>query len=255
VMEKLTGWSKIDRVVNKQVPLSREQELQLEQYTSALLTHRPVQYVLQEAWFYRMKFYVDENVLIPRPETEELVEWVVQDAGADATNTRILDIGTGSGCIAVAIKKNIPQAEVWACDTSDAALNVARLNADTLHAQIDFVPLDFLDEQQQQQLPKVDIIVSNPPYIPLKDKESMAPNVLDHEPHLALFVPNDYALIFYNAIADFAKEHLHEGGSIYVEIHESLAKEVEQLFRAKGFSQITVKKDLQGKERMVKIKT
>ena len=272
VMEKLTDWKKIDRVVNKTVALSAEQELLLDKYTSELLDHRPVQYVLQEAWFYKLRFYVDENVLIPRPETEELVDWIIQDAryqipdsrhqasgiGHQVSGTghlasiRVLDVGTGSGCIAIAVKHTLPTTEVWACDTSDTALNVARLNADTLHTQIDFVPLDFLDLQQQHQLPKVDIIVSNPPYIPVKDKASMAPHVLQYEPLLALFVNDNDPLIFYNAIAGFAKEHLHANGSVYVEIHESLGNDVVQLFRQHGFAQITLKKDLQGKDRMVK---
>jgi release factor glutamine methyltransferase len=272
VMEKLTGWKKIDRVVNKTVALSAEQENLLDKYTRELLDYRPVQYVLQEAWFYGLRLYVDENVLIPRPETEELVDWIVQDTRYRIQDTglaasgilypasgighpesvRVLDVGTGSGCIAIAIKHTLPISEVWACDTSDTALNVARLNADVLHAQIDFVPLDFLDITQQHQLPKVDIIVSNPPYVPLKDKAAMLPHVLQYEPHLALFVTDNDPLIFYNAIASFAKEHLHANGTVYVEIHELLGNEVVQLFRQHGFTEIVLKKDLQGRDRMVK---
>lgn len=254
IMERITTLSKIDRATNKHLLLSPPQEQLLAGYTTELLNHRPVQYVLHEAWFYGMKFYVDENVLIPRPETEELVEWLIKDMenGDDNETFKVLDIGTGSGCIPITIKNMLPQAEAWGCDTSDQALNVARLNADNLHTQVDFVPLDFLDEQQRQQLPKFDVIISNPPYVPLKDKSSMAPHVLNYEPHLALFVPDNDALVFYRAIALFAKKHLHHNGHVYVETHESLAQEVAQLFVQNGLKEVSVKKDLQGKERMVK---
>jgi release factor glutamine methyltransferase len=146
----------------------------------------------------------------------------------------------------------LTDAEVWACDVSNEALNVARINADALRAAIDFIPIDFLDEDQRKQLPHVDIIVSNPPYVPESDKNEMRKNVLDFEPHLALFVLGNDALIFYDAIADFGKDKLNDGGKIYLEIHEGLGEQVKKLFQSKGYSSVQIKKDLQGKDRMIK---
>ena len=164
---------------------------------------------------------------------------------------KILDIGTGSGCIAIALKNKLPHAEVWACDVSDTALTVARKNADDLHALVDFVPIDILDRKQWKQLPIFDIIVSNPPYVQEKDKNSMKPNVINYEPHTALFVPDNDALVFYDAIAEFGKDHLHKEGKIYVEINESLGEKVLNLFQLKGYT-TELRKDMQGKDRMVK---
>lgn len=253
VMEHITSSKKAERMIYKKEAITDDEEKKLKQYTERLIQHEPVQYVLNEAWFYKMKFYVDKNVLIPRPETEELVDWIVREVGSQGSGVRskkILDIGTGSGCIAVALKKNLPAAEVWACDVSDEALTVARKNADSLDALIDFIPIDFLNKEEWKQLPHFDVIVSNPPYVPEKDKAQMQPNVLNYEPHTALFVPNDDALIFYKAIAEFAKEKLNANGSVYAEIHESLGEDVMKLFRSKGFS-AELRKDLQGKERMI----
>jgi release factor glutamine methyltransferase len=187
------------------------------------------------------------------------VEWVVKEGKSQKspkesfrTKVKIVDVGTGSGCIAIALKKNLPAAEVWACDVSDEALNIARMNADALQAAIDFVPLDFLNKEHQRQLPHVDMIVSNPPYVPEKDKTDMRKNVLDFEPSTALFVPDNDPLVFYSAIADFGKEKLNNGGSIYIEMHENLGEQVKKLFKEKGYHSIELKKDLQGKDRMIK---
>lgn len=253
VMEHVTGMRKIDRIMHKQSPLLPEQLTQIQQYTRELLDHKPVQYVLHEAWFCGLPFYVDENVLIPRPETEELVEWVAE-AGSkkeDAGNLRILDIGTGSGCIPISLKKKFPQAEVYACDVSEQALAVAAKNAAAQQTQVQFLQADFLNSKAWPTLPAVDIIVSNPPYIPHHNQSSMLQNVLAWEPHLALFVPNEDALVFYDAIARFAQEKLRPGGSIFVEIHEDLGTQTKALFESKGFV-AEVKKDFQGKDRMVK---
>jgi release factor glutamine methyltransferase len=231
-----------------------------------LLQHEPVQYVLNKAPFYGMELYVNSHVLIPRPETEELVEWIINDIKAlgkdvfirrpfeaDKTDSlKIMDVGTGSGCIALALKKEMPKADVWGCDVSDEALTVARRNSSVLDIRVDFVALNFLDEAQRKQLPILDIIVSNPPYIPLKDKEGMHNNVVQYEPHTALFVPDDNAMLFYKAIADFSAAHLSENGCIYTEIHEALGEEVVQVFKEAGFKNVTLKKDMQGKDRMVK---
>ena len=254
VMEHITGWKRIDRVVNKKAILSIPQQARLEAFTRKLLQHTPLQYVLHEAWFYRMKLYVDEHVLIPRPETEELADWIIKDNIKKSTTTlRILDIGTGSGCIPLAIKKNLISAEVHACDISVDALAVATKNAQSEKLALHFHQLDILLPAERDALPVFDIIVSNPPYIPQSDKTGMATNVLAHEPHLALFVDNNNPLIFYEAIAGFAQGHLAPGGAIYLEIHEALGAAVQQLFSEKKFASIELKKDMQGKDRMVKV--
>jgi release factor glutamine methyltransferase len=248
VMEHITGMRKIDRIMHKQSPLSPDRVAKLEQYTRELLANKPVQYVLHEAWFCGMPFYVDEHVLIPRPETEELVEWVVEEAG---NKTSILDIGTGSGCIPVSLKKKLPQVKVYSCDVSSPALMVAAKNAAAQNITVHYIQADFLDASTWPRLPSVDIIVSNPPYIPNNNQHSMLPNVLAYEPHLALFVPNEDALVFYDAIARFAQQKLLPGGCIFVEIHEDLGEKTKSLFESKGFV-AEVKKDFQGKDRMVK---
>ena len=271
VMEHLTGWKKIDRIVNKQQLLPAGQLTQLEQYTEQLLQQTPVQYVLQEAWFCGMPFYVDKNVLIPRPETEELVDWIVQETGnrksaggkpkSDAglqhpdeySDLRILDIGTGSGCIPVALKKKLPRATVYACDISAGALAVAQKNAVMQQTDIHFLQVDFLQTTAWQQLPPVHIIVSNPPYIPDDNKKNMLPNVLEYEPAIALFVPDNDPLVFYKAIADFGCQKLLPGGRLFVEIHEDLAEQTKTLFLSKGFTTAEIKKDFQGKDRMIKV--
>lgn len=265
VMEKITGFYGGYRALQRSRELDAAQEMQLRNMYEKLAQHEPVQYVLEEAWFYDFPLYVDTNVLIPRPETEELVEWILNDVKASGkpvfdkaptdadltTELKILDVGTGSGCIALALKRKMPRAEIWGCDTSDGALTVARRNGSKLDVRVDFVGLDFLDPAQRRQLPTVDIVVSNPPYIPLSDKASMQPNVLNHEPHLALFVPNEDPLLFYRALAHFGHQRLYEGGALYMEIHEELGPAVCQLMQAEGY-QPSLRKDLQGKDRMVK---
>jgi release factor glutamine methyltransferase len=250
VMENITGKRKMDRLLNKDVILSPFQTDIFHQYIFGLSKNQPVQYVLHESWFCGMKFYVDKHVLIPRPETEELVEWVATSASAGPLS--ILDVGTGSGCIAISLKKKLPTAFVHACDISPEALTVARRNATDLGADIDFLLLDILDSSQRGGLPSLDLIVSNPPYIPLKDKSSMSPHVVDHEPHLALFVKDEDPVIFYQAIAGLGKERLSPGGALFAEIHEALAGMVVNVFKKAGYQEIIVRKDIQGKNRMVK---
>lgn len=263
LMEHITRLSRSERLSGRDADFEGRE--QLDGYLERLLQHEPIQYVLNKAWFQGMQLYVDKNVLIPRPETEELVEWIISDAKTSrpevferglseadlTTRLKILDVGTGSGCIALALKKRMPRAEVWGCDDSDAALNVARRNGSELDVRVDFQGVNFLDRGQQKLLPSVDIAVSNPPYIPFRDRGEMNPNVVNFEPHMALFVPNEDALVFYKALVDFAGHRLHPGGSIYMEIHEELGTEVRSLFEAAGFS-VEIKKDMQGKERMVK---
>jgi release factor glutamine methyltransferase len=257
LLEHVTNLPLTERIIKKSESLSAKQEGLLLEYIGRLQNHEPIQYIINECWFAGMKFYVDKNVLIPRPETEELVEWAVSDwklkkKKSENQILRFLDVGTGSGCIAIALKTKLPEVEMWACDVSDEALNVARLNADSLHATIDFLPLNFLDEKQRQQLPRVDVIVSNPPYIPQQDKNEMKKNVIEYEPATALFVPDSDHAVFHNAIADFGKEKLNDGGAIYVETHEALGERVKNLFQAKAYKSVELKQDLQGKDRMVK---
>lgn len=247
VMEHLTGWKKSERVMHKDSTLDKADLL--ERYTRELLNHKPVQYVLNEAWFCGIKLYVDENVLIPRPETEELVEWI---CATTWPAIKLLDVGTGSGCIPISIKKKLPNASIYACDVSKNALEVAGRNAADQNTSINFIQLDFLDKRARAILPQVDILVSNPPYVPLKDKHTMSEHVVRYEPHIALFVEDNDPLIFYNALADFAQTHLLPGGAIYAEIHEELGNSAQDLFRAKGFTHTELKKDMQGKERMIR---
>ena len=266
VKKHLTGCNRLQRIAKKDDPLQEQQLQQLTQIEQRLQQHEPVQYVLGEVWFGQLKLYVDKSVLIPRPETEELVQWIVADVKASGKNVfeqregeadattelKIMDVGTGSGCIALALKHQMPAAEVWGCDASDAALNVARRNGSELNIRVDFVGLNFLEEAQRRQLPTVDIIVSNPPYIPANEKESMQSNVVAHEPHTALFVPHDDALLFYKVLAQFGKDRLYAGGRLYMEIHEDKGGEVVQLFQQEGYESVEIRKDMQGKDRMVK---
>ncbi len=252
IIEKILGLKKTERILNKHWPLKIEQITTIENYLQELINHKPVQYVLNEAWFAGMKLFVDENVLIPRPETEELVEWIVQNAFKNL-RFRILDIGTGSGCIAIALKKKINNADVFALDVSENALKIAALNAQqNTTTDINFLKADILQNQMKINMPLLDVIVSNPPYITKKESAEMHSNIIAYEPHLALFVPDENPLLFYNAISDFALSHLKENGSLYFEIHENFANDIVNLMQQKGFQSIEIKKDLQQKNRMVK---
>jgi release factor glutamine methyltransferase len=251
VMEHLTGSKKAERMIYKNAAITGKEEQQLQQIAERLLSHEPVQYVLNESWFCGLKFYVDKNVLIPRPETEELVEWIITNCRFPVDELSILDIGTGSGCIPIALKRRIRKAGVWSCDISDAALRIAKKNAASLGTEVSFHQLDFLDKQSWDSLPSADIIVSNPPYIPEKDKATMQPRVLNHEPATALFVPDNDPLVFYKALAEFGKKHLKPGGSIYTEIHEDLGQAAIMVFRSAGYS-TELKKDMQQKDRMLR---
>jgi release factor glutamine methyltransferase len=251
VLEYVTQLPRIDWI-KKQEVLNHTQQKSIEEIITRLKQHEPVQYVLSECWFAGLKFFVDKNVLIPRPETEELVDWLVKDCKQQIRHFKILDVGTGSGCIAITIKKKLPDVEMWACDISDGALTVARINADKLDTTIDFVGLDFLNETERKQLPNFDIIISNPPYVPQKDKGPMKKNVVDFEPHVALFVADENPLIFYEAIADFSKTHLSPAGHIYLEIHEELGEGVNEIFVNRKLGNVVMRKDMQKKNRMIK---
>jgi len=252
LIESITKLPRSDRIIRGNETLSIAQKNLLDSSISRLQTYEPIQYIINEAWFAGMRFYVDKSVLIPRPETEELVEWVVGECGR-GMEYKILDVGTGSGCIAIAVKNKLPAVEVWACDISDEAVNIARINADALHATIDFVPLDFLDRRQRKQLPNVDVVVSNPPYVPQNEKKQIKKNVVEYEPAKALFVPDDDPLVFYKEIAAFGREKLNKGGRIYAEIHENFGEQIRDLFLLEGYKAVELKKDLQERDRMVKV--
>ena len=255
IMEDITGWDRSRRIVHHDALLS---EPQLERYTHCkeeLLHGRPTQYVLGHAWFCGMRLQVDEHVLIPRPETEELV-MEVKKMYADISTDRdhqfkMVDIGTGSGCIAIALKKYFPDWDVWAVDKYNGALAIAKKNAVLLDTEVRFVASDILKEAKTDFLPAFDLIISNPPYIPSEDKSAMDDRVLYHEPHDALFVTDNDPLQFYKAIIAFSEQHLLRGGMLFFETHELYAQEVAALLEANGFEHIVVKKDFQEKERIV----
>ncbi|MEO8712070.1 MAG: peptide chain release factor N(5)-glutamine methyltransferase [Parafilimonas sp.] len=250
IMEKTTGLSRTERLINKELLLTETQQHQLQDFTKQLLQHTPIQYVLHEAWFVGMKYYVDEHVLIPRTETEELVEVVLSEISNE--NLSILDIGTGSGCIAISLKKKLPTLDCYALDISDEALNIAQKNAIKNNVEIKFFQANILNFKTDKPLPLFDIIVSNPPYIKQNEASEMHPNVLLFEPQLALFVPDNDPLFFYKAISDFSLQNLKAGsGKLYVEINEMMGEKVKALFEEKGFIKVKIKKDIQGKERIV----
>jgi len=257
VFEYITGWRKIDRVINKDSALSQEKIHQLNHFTNELMAHKPVQYVLNESWFDGMKLYVDENVLIPRPETEELMNWFLYEAdrlkvASDGKRMRVLDVGTGSGCIPIAIKKKRPSWEVYACDVSEGALRVAKRNATEQKVDIKFHQLNFLQESERSSLPTFDLIISNPPYIAVAEKESIDKHVVEYEPHLALFVPDDDSLVFYKHLADFGESHLAHGGFMMMEMHYAQANLLKNLFSQIGY-EVEVRKDMHGNDRMIKV--
>jgi release factor glutamine methyltransferase len=222
-----------------------------------LLNGEPIQYITGFAWFYGLKFKVNPNVLIPRPETEELVEWVLQTVGK-RKDVKILDIGTGSGCIPVTLKIKNPSLDVSAVDISEGALITASRNAYRQNADVTFQRLDILNTEDWANLGNFNIIVSNPPYIPTAEKALMERNVLAFEPELALFVEDDNALIFYEHIAEFAQKHLFtEGGTSYLffECNQYNALEVVQMLQKMGFWGVELRKDMSGNDRMIRART
>ena len=248
VLEKRFGQTYSDFLMHKVSNLSDLQSVELLEIVTRLKNHEPIQYILGETEFYGLPFRVDPAVLIPRPETEELVEWILQSR--DNAADQIVDIGTGSGCIAVALAKHLPQAVVHAWDVSAEALRVARLNAGTNKVSVNFRQVDVLKRPDVGDT--FDVIVSNPPYIPESEKEEMAPNVVEFEPRGALFVPNNNPLLFYECIADLADKALNNSGLLFFEISSLKGAEVVGLLRRKGFRNIELRKDMSGNNRMVK---
>ncbi len=238
----ITNWQ-------KKGEFTEDQSAQLKKIESRLLKNEPIQYILGQADFYGYKFEVSPAVLIPRQETEELVHWVLQDL---PPNAKIIDIGTGSGCIPLSIKLKRQDIDVFACDISESALELAQKNASKYNLDVNFIHLDITQRQNWQPLSQFDVIISNPPYIPKKEEQLMPNWVLQYEPHLALFVENNNPLFFYDCIADFALKKGTHSAKLFFETNEYNASNVVKLLEEKGFVHIELKKDLNDKDRMIK---
>lgn len=236
-----------------ELEITPAQNQQLEIILTDLKTGRPAQYILGETDFYGLTFKVNSSVLIPRPETEELVQWIIQTIKESPHPIKnILDIGTGSGCIAITLKKYLPQVQVSAIDISSSALEIARGNAELNKVEVEFIEVDVLNTNALSNLPEFDIIVSNPPYVTPADKKLMHANVTDFEPHTALFVPENNPLVFYHAIADLAAQKLKNNGLLFFEINENYGKQTLDLLDGKFFNDMNLRQDLSGRDRMIK---
>jgi release factor glutamine methyltransferase len=262
VLECFHNKKRIDLALNPEMEMDALQLLRWESVLSELKKEKPIQYILGETEFYGLPFLVNENTLIPRPETEELVAWILESTKHEVQNTRLnlLDIGTGSGCIAISLAKNLSNAQVAAIDVSEKALVIAKENAKVNAVDVNFIQTDILKVDDLDQLPTsnfqlpthFDIIVSNPPYVRNLEKVEIKPNVLAYEPHLALFVEDTDALLFYRKIAELALKNLSENGKLYFEINQYLGKETVELLESLGFKNIELKKDIYGNDRMLK---
>ena len=253
LLESLTGISRTQRATDPGLRASESEILKIHFAVKDLLNHRPLQYILGDVLFWGLKLSVDERVLIPRPETEELVEWIIASAKGNPPAS-ILDIGTGSGCIALALKKNFPEATVTAVDASEGAIEVAQKNADRNGLDVEIYQANLLNEKMHIGGRDFAIIVSNPPYVRNSEKNAMRKNVLDYEPEMALFVDDRDPLIFYRLIGEFALQRLSEGGRLFLEINENLGPETAGLLSRQGFADVAIRKDLAGKERMISAK-
>lgn len=257
ILENILGLSRTDILCEKQIDTSHKIEAKLSDVIKRVNQHEPIQYIFGEAYFFGRKFNVTPSVLVPRPETEELVRLIILEMKNRSvyskginSKIKILDIGTGSGCISISLALEIANTEVLAIDISEDALHLAKQNASSLNVQVQFSRLDILHDEIPFQ--NLDVMVSNPPYIALSEKKDMGNNVVDHEPHLALFVEDNDALIFYKAIASKSKKVLKSGGLLAVEINERFGKEVAYLFEQNNFQEVEIIKDLSGKDRIVK---
>jgi len=237
----------IQMIAKEDEILSENKSVVLKDIISRLENYEPLQYIIGHTEFYGLYFRVNKDVLIPRPETEELVDLIIKE-NSGTKKTKILDIGTGSGCIAITLAKNLHNSTVFALDVSDDVLRAAEINAFNNSVQITFIQGDILINIDELREEKFDIIVSNPPYVRISEMQQMDLNVLDWEPELALFVDDNDPLVFYKAIAEFSKEHLNKTGKLYFEINEAFGKEIEQLL-SKNFENIQILKDLNGKDR------
>lgn len=249
IFNHLRGYERKDMLMNSASLITHEEIGFINKSLPRLKKSEPIQYVIGFTDFYGMKFKTDQRALIPRPETEELVDWILQDS-SDNFET-ILDVGTGSGCIAISLKKNLPESSIVAWDISQEALSLAIENASLNAVEVNFQLQDALNINGD--LPhSLDVLVSNPPYVTMEEKKFMLPNVLNFEPHNALFVKDEQPLLFYEAIAQLGKERLRIGGRLYFEINENLGAEVEKLLNGLGFSSIELRKDIRGRVRMIR---
>ncbi len=250
IFQHVCGLNYTDQVLKRKEKLNDSSKKQIHEIVKRLKTYEPIQYVLGETEFFGLILRVTPSVLIPRPETEELVQWIIRSEKKAAT---ILDIGTGSGCIALALKNRLENSRVTGIDLSEDVLEIARENAALNKLDVLFKQTNIL--QPANEIPgPFDIIVSNPPYVRFSEKRFMQPNVLNYEPHEALFVPNTDPLVFYRAIARFARQYLKPDGRLYFEINEKLGGETSRMLEENGFRQVEISKDLQGKERVLRCK-
>ena len=250
IFENLMHYSPVDIVMHKDSILSDFMREKINNVVQRLIAGEPIQYIFNEASFYGHRFRVTPDTLIPRPETEELVDMIVKENST--SDLRVLDIGTGSGCIAISLALALRFAQVSAFDFSESAIDVAKTNAQSLKAKVNFKLVDILTAQPQPD--QFDIIVSNPPYICDKEKESMDNNVLDHEPHSALFVPDNDPLLFYRTISDYALTALADKGLLYFEINSLYVDEMVALLQSKGMVDIVKIRDMYGRYRFIKAK-
>lgn len=248
IFEDLFNYSRLDISLKKTEELSTEIISKLNDFIVKLKSNLPIQYILGYSWFAGMKLKVSSAVLIPRQETEELVDWIVKENTLQSPN--IIDICSGSGCIGLALKKLLPFSNVKGIDVSSSAIKLSRENSESLQLKVDFIELDILCGRPI--FSDVDIIVSNPPYVRNSEAELMKANVLEHEPHLALFVSDTDPLIFYKRLAKIAKKSLKSGGKIYLEINENLSKETAEILELQGFHDISIRKDLNDRFRMIR---
>lgn len=253
-LKKRLKFTETDLILQKEIRLSESDLLYFRSIVKRLQNQEPFQYIIGETVFYDLLIRCDERALIPRPETEELVDWIIQTV--DKTqNLHVLDVCTGTGCIALALKNNLKLSTISASDISLEALALAKKNAMLLNLDINFLQDNALvHDSDIFENNSLDIIVSNPPYIPMKDKVAMDKNVLDFEPHLALFVSDEAPLVFYKAIAENAQKLLKSNGLLFFELHENYAEETKSLLESLGFDEVELKLDLQGKNRMLKAK-
>lgn len=248
--EKILGLKRVDVAMCLDKILTVNEKVNFDTAIKRLKKQEPIQYIIGETYFFGIPFTVNEHVLIPRPETEELVDWILKDQKNEKPSITVLDIGTGSGCIAISLAKKIPEAKVYAIDISEKAIQVAKENARKNQVEITFIKEDVLEIEDLFQ--DFDIIVSNPPYVRELEKKEMKSNVLDNEPKQALFVSNDEPLLFYEKITDLTKRKLRENGSLYFEINQYLGTETKSMIENKGFKSVEVRKDIYDNERMIR---
>lgn len=251
VFQEKLGLSRVDMAMQKSHELDEKSKKLIFQIAEKLVEGQPVQQLIGNVHFLEFRLRLNKNVLIPRPETEELVHWILQE-NKNLEEQHVLDVGTGSGCIAIALSRHLPESSVTALDISQPAIELARINSIANNAVVDFNNMDILNEDNWKRLKYYDIIVSNPPYVLESEKAEMHINVLNHEPHLALFVSNEDPLIFYKKIAEMGTRHLTKGGRIYFEINEKMGSEVRKILKQKGYTSTRLKKDIHGKERFIK---